>query len=179
MGNSCAKGAERVRTVGASRQRVLWRERGDGDVFRVSVLPFGPMDLTVSKATLVESKSLRNLYFGFVSALCKVDGMTVQKAYSCGPMCTAGRIEYFVRQLRQIKDVVKEFKALEGVGLVSQWGVAHEFRVDNVFVMMGQTRESVPSPLMGFVPSGVWEKLSGPEEYLRRKHVPADALHKL
>jgi hypothetical protein len=32
---------------------------------------------------------------------------------------------------------------------------------------------------MGFVPSGVWEKLSGPEEYLRRKHVPADALHKL
>jgi hypothetical protein len=152
---------------------------GNQETFRVSVLPFGPMDLTVSKGTRAEGESLRNLYLGFVSALCKVDAMAVANAYRCGPGCTLRRRDGLARELRQIKDVVNEFKALEGISLISQWGFPHEFRVDNVFVMMGQTRESPPSPLMGFVPSGVWEKLSGPAEYLKRKHVPADAFYKL
>jgi hypothetical protein len=152
---------------------------GDNELFRRAVLPFAPMDLTVAKGTGPECEVLRNLYLGFVGAFCKVDAAAMAQSFHCGSMCTASRRDGLVRNLRQLKELVRDFVAMNGIDLVSQWGVVGEFRVDNVFVMMGQANETKPSPVMGFIPSDAWEHLSGPDDYLKRKHVSPTAFQSL
>ena len=110
---------------------------GDEELFRRAVLPFGPMDLTISKGTWVESDTLRNLYLGFVAVACKVDAAALVQKFHCGKACTVDRRNRLVGNLDQIRKVAKDFAKLSGVDLVSQWGIVGEFRVNNAYTMMG------------------------------------------
>lgn len=58
------------------------------------------------------------------------------------------------------------------IKVLAQWGIKDEYRVNNVFHMIGQTNESLPSPVMGFIPSDKWRKLESPEKYLEEIKVP-------
>jgi hypothetical protein len=148
---------------------------GDPEAFRRAVLPFGPMDLAVTKGTRDESVNLRNLYLGFVGALCKIDAGAFAQSFRCGSPCTSHRKKELQDKLPSIKELIVGFRKLRGIGVISQWGISGEYRLDNVFVMMGQAKETRPSPQMGFVPSDSWSNLSGAEAYLQRVQVSAKA----
>ena len=141
---------------------------GDEKAFRHAVVPFGPMDLTVSKGTPDEASVLRSLYLGMVGAICKVDAAVLSRSFHCGPACTSGRREELFSGLRKIKKTVSAFQEMSAVDLVSQWGIVGEDRINNVFVMMGQVVETKPSEVMGFVPSDHWVRLEGLGVYLSR-----------
>jgi hypothetical protein len=146
--------------------------RGDVEAFRRAVLPYGPMDLTVSKGTTEEAESLRNLYLGIAGAACEIDAQALAKSFHCGISCTADRKTELLAKLGPIKEVVRDFASLKGIELVSQWGIVGEYRVDNIFAMMDQVKETKPSLLMGFVPSEIWTDIGADlKAYLKRKNV--------
>ncbi len=153
--------------------------RGDEEAFRHAVLPYGPMDLTVSKGSNEEAEILRNLYLGIVGAACGVDAQALVKGFHCGPSCTAARKSELLSKLAPIKEVVKEFASLRGIDLVSQWGIVGEYRVDNLFAMMGQVKETNPSPVMGFVPSASWTDVADLRSYLNHKGVSEKAFESM
>lgn len=144
---------------------------GDGEAFRRAVLPYGPMDLTVLKGTTEEAEILRNLYLGIAGAACGVDAQALATSFHCGRNCTAARKAELLAKIGLVKQAVRDFVALKGIEIVSQWGIAGEYRVDNIFVMMDQIKQTTPSPVMGFVPSESWTDVPDLRAYLRRKGV--------
>jgi hypothetical protein len=146
--------------------------RGNVEAFRRAVLPFGPMDLYVAKGTAEEKSLIRNLYLGVVGGACGVDAASLSKSFSCGGECVEARRSELIAKLPQIKSLVKTFRSLRGIDLVSQWGIVGEYRINNVFTIMGQTHETEQSTVMGFVPSETWTPLTNPSQYLRRRGIP-------
>ena len=49
-------------------------------------------------------------------------------------------------KLDRIGQLVNEFDEAQQIKILAQWGIKDEYRVNNVFHMMGQTNESLPSP---------------------------------
>jgi hypothetical protein len=149
--------------------------RGNLDDFRRAVLPFGPMDLTVLNGTNREKEILRNLFLGMVGRACGLDAAMLGRTFQCGRSCVATRENELRSNLGPIREVVARFASLGDVDLISQWGVVGEYRIDDVFVMMGQMKETRPSPIMGFVPSDVWMDVSDLSAYLSRRHASRGA----
>jgi hypothetical protein len=134
------------------------RIEGDPETFRLAVLPFAPLDLQVRKAKdHDEANALRNFYLGLAGAACKVDSAKLAGSFHCGPDCTRWRRGQLVTQLPELKSLAAAFQRLKGVWLVAQWAVPGEYRVNDLFRMMGgQTNEALPSTTMGLVPSEAW-----------------------
>jgi hypothetical protein len=152
----------------------------DQKAFTLAVLPFAPMDLQVTKAkNYEEADMLRNFYLGIVGAACRIDSAALANSFHCGKSCIEYRKSDVTGKFDRISQLVKDFDATQQVQLLAQWGIKDEYRVNNVFHMMGQTNESLPSPTMGFVPSDKWRKLGGPEEYLEEIKLSAPKFNAL
>ena len=147
--------------------------RNDQKAFTLAVLPFAPLDLQITKAqNYEEANVLRNFYLGIAGAASGIDPTALANSFHCGKTCIEYRRSDVVGKLTRIAELVDEFDAARQVEILAQWGIKDEYRVNNVFHMMGQTNESVPSPLMGFVPSDKWRKLASPEKYLEEIKLP-------
>jgi hypothetical protein len=105
------------------------------------------------------------------SAICEVDALELSRRFNCGPACTAGRRSDLVHKLSGLRSVVRDFDGLAGVQLISQWGIVGEYRVNDVYVMMGQVVESSKSNVMGFVPSDSWTQIADVGTYFKRARV--------
>ncbi len=141
--------------------------RGDQKAFTLAVLPYGPLDLQVTKAeTHEEASVLRNFYLGIAGAAAGIDSAAMANSFHCGQSCIEYRKTDVVGKLAQILELSNEFSAMSQLEIVAQWGIKGEYRVNNVFHMMGQTNESLPSSIMGFIPSDNWRRLDSPEKYL-------------
>jgi hypothetical protein len=145
--------------------------KGDLEGFRRAVLPYGPLDLSVLKGRPQEAEGLRNLYLGIVGAACGIDSAALARTFDCGDTCLKTRRGAMVGKLSEIKEVVDAFRSLRGIRLVSQWGIVDEYRVNDLFVMMGQMNEAVASPRMGFVPSRSWRHVDSLAAYLKPLNV--------
>lgn len=144
---------------------------GNEDAFRQSAVPYGPLDLQVENGTPEEVEALRNFNLGvssFFAQLPRGRAAEMANEFHCGPPCTSSRKNTLKRQLEKIKHVVKRFENLPELRILSQWGKPEEFRMNNIFVISGETRESMPSSEMGFVPSGTWRQLESVEDYIKR-----------
>jgi hypothetical protein len=152
---------------------------GDLELFRRAVLPFGPMDLTVQRADKDEVTVLRLLYLGAVGQACHVDAVSLSRSFHCGPGCTKQRRDDLVSKLDEIKTAVGEFASLGNVGVVSQWGRKNEYRLDNLYVMLGSANEAQPSKIMGFVPSSSWTPVRQVPSFLRGRGVSEEKVSRL
>jgi hypothetical protein len=141
--------------------------RGNQKAFTLAVLPYAPLDLQITKAkTHEEASALKNFYLGIAGAASGNDAAAMANSFHCGPSCIQYRKSDVVGKLVQISGLVDEFSSIPKLELLAQWGIKDEYRVNNVFHMMGQTNESLPSAVMGFIPSDRWRKIDNPETYL-------------
>lgn len=144
---------------------------GNEEAFRRAVLPFGPMDLTVMRAPKDETVKLRNLYLGFVGSACRVDAGAMAASFECGGACTAWRRAQLMDKFEDISRVADGFRKAHGIDVMSQWAVKGEFRINNVFAMMGQVNEAIPSVESGLVPSDRWNRVASVDAYESSKHI--------
>jgi len=140
---------------------------GDTNRFKHLALPYSPLDLQIKKAKNYEEASYwRNIYGGVAGAAAKVDPIALVNSFECGWSCVDYRKSDLIGKLPKILELVKEFNDAPQIELIANWGIEDEYRVNNVFHMLGgRTREALPSPIMGFVPSGKWRKLDSIEKY--------------
>jgi len=95
---------------------------GDANLFQHWVLPFGPLDLQVGKATYDEASSLRAFYLGFVGSAFGVNPAKLANDFHCGPDCTRGRFDELSANLPKIEKVVLAFKGVIGANCVRSLG---------------------------------------------------------
>jgi hypothetical protein len=153
--------------------------KGDIELFRRWVLPFAPLDLQVGKASNAEAAALRNMYLGIAGAAFGVDAAKLTASFHCGPECTAGRRRELEEKLPKIDELVSRFRKLQGIDVVSVWGIHEQYRVNDFFKIGTQMNFTSPSPTMEFVPSGSWKPVADLETYLAPLKVPADAVHEI
>lgn len=147
--------------------------KNDQEAFVLAVLPYAPLDLQITKAqSYEEADTLRNFYLGIAGAASGIDSAALANSFHCGKSCVEYRKSDVVGKLTRITNLVAEFNAVPQIKILAQWGIKDEYRVNNVFHMMGQTNESLPSSVMGFIPSDKWKKLESPEKYLEEIKVP-------
>ena len=143
------------------------RVEGSRPAFTLLALPYAPLDLQVTRAASHdEATALKNFYLGIAGAISGVDALAAANSFHCGKGCVESRRDGMKDKLPRIAELVREFDGVPRLTIIAQWGVADEFRVNNVFEMLGRTNESLPSPVMGFVPSDRWRKLASIDEYL-------------
>lgn len=147
--------------------------KNDPKAFALAVLPYAPLDLQITKAqNYEEADALRNIYLGVAGGITGIDSGELANSFHCGKNCIDYRKTDVVGKLSQITQFVVEFRAASQIKILANWGIKEEYRVNNVFHMMGQTSESLPSPIMGFIPSDKWRKLETVEKYLEEIKVP-------
>ena len=140
---------------------------GDSRLFIRAVTPYGPMNLEVRRArSFEEANTVRSLYLGAVGAAFGIDPLRFTNEFHCGPDCIAGRMAVSTGSLDRITALVHEFESLSRVRLLAWWGITGEYRVNDLYHMASQTNEAIPSPVMGFVPSGDWRNWKTPEAFL-------------
>jgi len=84
----------------------------------------------------------------------------------------ANRRDHLVQQLSAVRALAASFESLRPVRLLALWAPKGELRVNDLFLMANQAREVVPSPKMGFVPSGEWKPWASLGAYLASIQVP-------
>ncbi|HEV8700624.1 MAG TPA: hypothetical protein VGV60_05060 [Candidatus Polarisedimenticolia bacterium] len=142
--------------------------------------PYGPLGLEIRKAkSPAEADQTRGFYLGAVAGACGVPADEVTAYFFCGPACPGNRRDHLVRQLPAVKALKKEFEALPKARLVAIWAPGDEFRINDVFYMDGHAREAIPSPVMGFVPSGDWKAWPSLVAYARNIGIPESKLRDL
>ncbi|HVN40961.1 MAG TPA: hypothetical protein VMW19_22580 [Myxococcota bacterium] len=147
---------------------VGWGEKNKGDetLFRRWVMPYGPLDLQVTHGTHDEAEALRNFYFGFAAKAFGIDPRPLPNEFHCGRDCVESRRADLETKLPQLTTMVGDFRRLKGVDILAIWGLGDDFRINNLFRIMGEQRETTPSKTMGFVPSGKWTAVKDPDEYI-------------
>lgn len=133
------------------------KNRGGLDLFKHWVLPYGPLDLEVRNGTHDDANDLRNVYLGVAGAAFGIDPRPLANGFHCGPDCTASRRNDIKDKLPRIEKLVSSFRQLGQVRVLASWGMGDDFRVNELFQIMGEAKVTRPSPVMGFVPSGAWE----------------------
>jgi hypothetical protein len=153
--------------------------RGNVGAFWSYSMPYAPLSIEVRRAkTPTESDQLRNLFLGVAGGACQVDPRQLTDRFHCGPTCTQSRRKQTTERLPALKQVATAFRKLKGVWLISHWGVPDDFRVNDLFHMLGgQTNEALPSESMGFVPSDLWKGWPDVAAYLAHVGAPADQVH--
>lgn len=147
--------------------------RNEPKYFALAVLPYAPLDLQITKAqNYEEADVLRNFYLGIAGGVAGIDSAELANSFHCGKSCIDHRKSDVVGKLTRVTELVAEFKTVPQIKILANWGIKEEYRVNNVFHMMGQTNESLPSPIMGFIPSDKWRKLETVEKYLEEIKAP-------
>lgn len=143
------------------------QNQGDVELFRHWALPFGPLDLQVTKSVgHNEASTLKNMYLGVAGAAFRVDAARLANSFHCGPACTSDRRDGLVKQLPSIERLVTAFRGAKGISIIANWGVRGEYRVNNLYKMGDRFNVTRASPVMGFVPSGTWVPIDGLETFL-------------
>src|SRR4029450_6715026 len=132
---------------------------GDEELFKRWSLPFGPLSLQVTKANHNEASLLKNLYLGVSGAAFKVDPRALANSFHCGPSCSEYRRADVQSKYPRIEPLVSHFRALAHIRIIANWGMGDDFRVNELFRIMGQQNLTQPSAIMGFVPSDVWHSV--------------------
>jgi hypothetical protein len=139
---------------------------GDEELFKRWSLPFGPLSVQVTKANHGEASSLKNLYLGVSAAAFKVDGRALVNLFHCGPSCVEHRRADLKSKLPRIEPLVSQFRTAVRIHLIANWGMGDDFRVNELFRVMGQQNLTQASPIMGFVPSGTWRPVKDANGYI-------------
>ena len=150
----------------------------DPRIFPYRSFTFGPFGLETRRASSPrEADDFRNFYLGLVGGACGMtDAAQLTAHFFCGPECPRNRREHFARQETDIRAIATEFERVPALRLIAVWAPKGELRVNDVFVMSGEVREAIPSPTMGFVPSGEWKSWPGLGAYLKTIGVAEDAV---
>jgi hypothetical protein len=147
---------------GASRKR-------DVEAFVRAVLPFGPLDIEVRNPQYFRSASIARVqYLQALAEAFDLDALGIASSFLCGFPCVQSRKAQAVDRLDSLTLVVNYLRANESVQILANWGIIGEFRVNDVFRMMGQTFEARESQLAGLVPSGSWSAPIEMDSYLRK-----------
>jgi hypothetical protein len=153
--------------------------KGDAELFRRWAMPFAPLDLQVGNASHDEANDLRNFYLGIAGAAFGVDSRKLPDEFHCGKECVESRKSDLEGKLPRLRALVGDFRQLEGVDLLSIWGMGDDFRVNNLFRIMGRQRATSASDLMGFVPSGHWTPVEDADQYIAGFGGSSDAVRKV
>ena len=149
-------------------------------IFPYRSFTYGPLGLEVRKATSpAEADSLRSFYLGVVASACGVGAEDVTAHFFCGPDCPTNRREHLARQLTAVRALAASFRKLIGLRILAVWAPKGELRVNDVFQMRGVVREALPSPTMGFVPSGDWKPWPSLAAYLNTIKLAEDTVASL
>lgn len=140
---------------------------GDEELFKRWSLPFGPLSLQVTKAHHDEASALKNLYLGVSGAAFNVDPRVLANSFHCGPSCVEDRGADLKAKFPRIEPLVSHFRTLVHIHVIANWGMGDDFRVNELFRIMGQQNLTQPSPIMGFVPSGIWHPVKDADEYIK------------
>jgi hypothetical protein len=144
-------------------------------IFPYRSFTFGPLGLEVRKAgSAADADQLRNFYLGIVAFACGIAPSQVTAHFFCGPQCPSNRKAHLAAQMTQARALSASFEKLAALRLVAVWAPKGEMRVNDLFVMSAGTREAIPSPVMGFVPSGEWKPWPSLEAYLTTIGVAED-----
>ena len=150
---------------------------GNEELFKRWSLPFGPLSIQVTKANHGEASSLKNHYLGLSAAAFKVDGLALANLFHCGPSCVEYRRADLKSKLPRIVPLVSQFRAVVRIHVLANWGMGDDFRVNELFRVMGQQNLTQPSPIMGFVPSGVWHPVKDADGYIKSLGANPDKVH--
>jgi hypothetical protein len=138
------------------------------------------LDLQVTKArSPQEAASLKNFYFGFVTQAAGIDPVQKANEFHGGPPLAQRRKELLLERLEKIKALSEQLKRYPQINILAQWFIKGEFRINNLFHMMGQTNEALASEIMGFVPSSNWKKWKSPADYLKSIRMERETFDKL
>lgn len=153
--------------------------KGDSKAFIVAASAYGPLDLQVRKARSPrEASQLRFFHLGVAAAISGVSRELaggLGRPFKASPADVRRRKQEMVAELPQIRAFVGRFQAVPRITLLARWGFTGEYRVNDTFHMRGRTDEAIPSPVMGFVPSGRWRHYKMVQEYLDTLHVSEPA----
>ena len=150
------------------------------DIWPYRAFPYGPLGLEIRKAkTPADADRMRGFFLGAAAGACGIPEDMVTAYFFCGPACPGNRRDHLVRQLAAVRALKKDFERLPSARLISIWAPGDEFRVNDVFYMDGKTREAIPSPVMGFVPSGDWKAWPSLAAYAQRIGIPESKIRDL
>lgn len=147
--------------------------RENPSIWPLRIFPYGPLGLEVRKGSPAEADRIRNFHLGLAAAACGIPPAQVTAAFFCGPECPRNRRDHLVSQLPKLRAAVDVFDRLKPIDLISIWAPKGELRVNDVFVLDGETRQALPSARLGLVPSGVWKPWANLETYLSTINVKA------
>jgi hypothetical protein len=144
-------------------------------IFPYRSFPFGPLGLEIRRAASSEdADQLRNFHLGVVAHACDIAPEHVTAHFFCGPQCVSSRKAHLAAQESKMRALAADFEKLTPLRLVAVWAPKGEMRVNDVFLLSGTAREALPSPVMGFVPSGEWKSWPGLAAYLATLEVSED-----
>jgi hypothetical protein len=144
------------------------QNQGNEELFKRWTLPYAPLYLEV-RYTLdhQEASNLCNFYLGIAAGAFKIDSAALTDNFHCGPDCTKYRRSDIESKLAQLDELVQKFRNMPNVKLLANWGIDDDFRINDLYRIMGQQRITRPSPIMGFVPSSVWEPVDDVDRYIK------------
>lgn len=145
-----------------------------------NLMPYGILDLEITgRATHDEISTLKNYYFGSVCRILDVDPTRLNAQFNCGAGCVEARRDMIRRNLTAWSEVANAFRAAVGVRLVGAWGAPEIYRVNDVIKFGKQTVVAKPSPVMGFIPGGVFAPQPGLAAALSERGINLDQVENL
>lgn len=137
---------------------------------------YAPLDLQVTRAQdSREASLLKNFYLGVCGQILRLDTARLANDFHCGPGCTSRRRNYATDRLDQFSRLADEIRKAKGVALVAQWWQPGSFRVNDMFMLGGWVREAIPSPELGFIPSGQWQEHATLEAFFLTRGIESSA----
>ena len=141
-------------------------------MYQALASPFGTLDLQVTRVNDGDEASLlKNMYLGVSGRILKMDPSKLVSSFHCGPECTKQRKELAVKSLQQVRELVDAFLQTKNITIAAQGYHDNRFRVNNTFILGAWVREAIPSPNMGFIPSGQWNEFHNLDEYFEKSHI--------
>lgn len=149
--------------------------QGDERSFVTAVAAYGPLDLQVTKAASgQEAANLKNYFYGIAGGASDMPPETIMRwgmAFPRPAEAVQERKRQVTEHLPQITALVAQMKKTPQITLLAQWGFKNEWRVNNAFYEQGKLREAIPTPVMGFVPSGKWKPYPIPQAYAQTLNI--------
>ena len=137
---------------------------------------YAPLDLQVTRARdSGEASLLKNIYLGVCGQILKLETARLANDFHCGQECSSRRRTYATDRLDQFSRLADAIRNAKGVALVAQWQQPGSFRVNNMFKLGGWVREAIPSPELGFIPSGQWKEYATLEAFFLARGIEKSA----
>jgi hypothetical protein len=137
---------------------------------------YAPLDLQVTRARdSSEASLLKNLYLGVCGGFLKIDTARLANDFHCGPECTSRRRAYATDRLDRFSTLADAIRKTKNVALVAQWWQPGSFRINDMFKLGGWVREAIPSPELGFIPSGQWHEYATMDVFFSARGIEGPA----